>query len=236
MSNASPFKWRHFEAEIILLCVRWYLRYALSYRDLEELMLERGLHIDHTTIYRWVQRYAPELEKRCRPHLKTTSDSWRVDETYVKIKGTWMYLYRAVDSQGNTLELLLSATRDAEAAKRFFLKALGASHTTTPRVITVDKNAAYPKALRELKAVRTVPEACELRPVKYLNNLVEQDHRFIKRLVKPGMGFFSFETAWRTLQGYEAMNMIRKGQASGVGRGDISGQVTFVASLFGVVA
>ncbi len=235
MSNASPFKWRHFEAEIILLCVRWYLRYALSYRDLEELMLERGLHVDHTTIYRWVQRYAPELEKRCRPHLKATTDSWRVDETYVKIKGTWMYLYRAVDSEGNTLEFLLSATRDAEAAKRFFLKALGASHTTTPRVITVDKNAAYPKALRELKAARTVPEVCELRPVKYLNNIVEQDHRFIKRLVKPGMGFFSFETAWRTLQGYEAMNMIRKGQASGVGRGDISGQVTFVASLFGVI-
>jgi len=235
MSNASPFKWRHFEAEIILLCVRWYLRYALSYRDLEELMLERGLHVDHTTIYRWVQRYAPELEKRCRPHLKATTDSWRVDETYVKIKGTWMYLYRAVDSEGNTLEFLLSATRDAEAAKRFFLKALGASHTTTPRVITVDKNAAYPKASRELKAARTVPEVCELRPVKYLNNIVEQDHRFIKRLVKPGMGFFSFETAWRTRPGYEAMNMIRKGQASGVGRGDISGQVTFVASLFGVI-
>src|SRR6266516_1276850 len=123
MSNPSPFKWRHFEAEIILLCVRWYLRYALSYRDLEEMMRERGLHVDHTTIFRWVQRYAPELEKRCRPHLKATNDSWRVDETYIKVKKTWMYLYRAVDSEGNTLEFLLSPTRDAEAAKRFFLKA-----------------------------------------------------------------------------------------------------------------
>jgi IS6 family transposase len=236
MENQNPFKWRHFEAEIILLCVRWYLRYSLSYRDLEELMRERGLPVDHTTIYRWVQHYAPELEKRCRPRLKATNDSWRVDETYVKIKGIWMYLYRAVDSNGDTLEFLLSPTRDARSAKRFFSKALGASHTTAPRVIVVDKNAAYPKALKELKAAGTVPEQCELRPVKYLNNLVEQDHRFIKRLVKPGMGFFSFETAWRTLQGYEAMNMIRKGQASGVGRGDISGQVTFVASLFGVVA
>ncbi|GHO47216.1 hypothetical protein KSX_53790 [Ktedonospora formicarum] len=114
-------------------------------------MLERGLHVDHTTMYRWVQRYAPELEKRCRPHLKGTTDSWRVDETSVKVKGSWMYLYRAVDSQGTTLEFHLSASRDAEAAKRFFAKALSASHTVIPRVITVDKNAAYPKAVTEGK-------------------------------------------------------------------------------------
>src|SRR5437899_1035689 len=104
MDQQNPFKWRHYEADIILLCVRWYLRYSLSYRDLEEMMRERGLHVDHTTIYRWVQRYAPELEQRCKPHLKATNDSWRVDETYVKVKKVWMYLYRAVDSQGNTLE------------------------------------------------------------------------------------------------------------------------------------
>ena len=236
MNQPSPFKWRHFEAEIILLCVRWYLRYPLSYRHLEEMMGERGLHVDHTTVYRWVQHFAPELDRRCRPHLNTTTDSWRVDETYIKVKGTWMYLYRAVDSQGSTLEFLLSATRDAQAAKRFFSKALGASHTVTPRVITVDKNAAYPKALNELKATRAVPTTCELRQSKYLNNLIEQDHRFIKRLVKPGLGFFSFETAWRTLQGYETMNMIRKGQVQGVAKGDITGQVIFFASLFGVAA
>src|SRR5258706_7979001 len=156
MTRQAPFKWRHFEAEIMLLCVRWYLRYALSYRDLEEMMLERNLHIDHTTIFRWVQRYAPEVEKRCRPHLTMTTDSWRVDETYVKVKGVWMYLYRAVDSQGKTVEFQLSATRDTQAARRFFTKALGACHTVTPRVITVDKNAAYPKALHELKAVEAV--------------------------------------------------------------------------------
>jgi len=211
MITQAPFKWRHFEAEIILLCVRWYLRYALSYRDLEERMAERGLEVDHTTIYRWVQHYAPELEKRCRPHLKTGTDSWRVDETYVKVKGVWMYLYRAVDSHGNTLEFHLSTTRDAQAAKRFFAKALGASHAVTPRVITVDKNAAYPKAFNELKAAGMLAVACELRQSKYLNNLIEQDHRFIKRLTKPGMGFFSFETAQRTLQGYEIINMLRKG-------------------------
>jgi transposase-like protein len=234
MDTSNLFKWRHFQAKIILLCVRWYLQYPLSYRDLEEMVLERGLHIDHTTIYRWVQHYAPELEKRCRLHLNTTNDSWRVDETYIKVKKVWMYLYRAVDSQGNTLEFLLSSTRNAQAAKRFFSKALAAPHISNPRVITVDKNAAYPKAFKELIAEEIMPTSSELRQSKYLNNLVEQDHRFIKRLVKLGMGFFSFETAWRTLQGYEAMNMLRKGQIRGVEKRDSLKQATFIASLFGV--
>src|SRR5512135_2069522 len=139
MRHLNAFKWRHFEAEIILLCVRWYLRYSLSYRDLEEMMLERGLHVDHTTIFRWVQQYAPELEKRCRPHLKATNDSWRVDETYIKIKKTWTYLYRAVDSDGNTLEFLLSPTRDAEAAQRFFVKALHATAGSASRACPTDE-------------------------------------------------------------------------------------------------
>ena len=261
MNQPNPFKWRHFESEIILLCVRWYLRYSLSYRDLEELMQERGLQVDHSTIYRWVQHYAPELEKRCRPHLKATTDSWRVDETYIKIKGTWTYLYRAVDASGNTLEFLLSPTRDAEAAKRFFVKALHSTARSAPRarpveeqveeptptaesnltqsaprVINVDKNAAYPKAIAELKASGILPKAVDLRQVKYLNNIVEQDHRFIKRRVKPGLGFFSFETAWHTLQGYEVMHMVRKGQMHGVEKGDILGQVAFISGLFGVAA
>lgn len=236
MQNTTPFKWRHFEAEIILLCVRWYVRYPLSYRHLEEMLHERGLRVDHTTISRWVQHYAPELDRRCRSHLKATTDSWRVDETYVKIKGTWVDLYQAVDSEGATLEFLLSTTRDAEAAKRFFSKALGASHTTTPRVIAVDKHAAYPKALTELKSEGALPAPCELRQSKYLNHLIEQDHRFIKRLVKPGLGFFSFATAWRTLQDYEMMHLIRKGQVNGVGKGESSLQAKFIASLFGVAA
>jgi transposase, IS6 family len=233
MISDSPFKWRHFEGQIILLCVRWYLRYCLSYRDLEEMMAERGLKVDHTTIYRWVQQYAPELEKRCKPHLQRTTDSWRVDETYIKVKGEWLYLYRAVDSIGNTLEFLLSEHRDAQAAKRFLARALDASHTTTPRVINVDCNPAYPKAVDELKAEGQLPQGCQLRPVKYLNNLIEQDHRFIKRLVKAGLGFCSFPTAWRTLRGYETMQMIRKGQ---VPAGGIQAQVKFVNSLFGLSA
>jgi len=181
-----------------------------------------------------VQHYAPELEKQCRSHLKATNDSWRVDETYRKVKKVWQYLYRAVDSQGNTLEFFLSSKRDAQAAKQFFSKALNACHTVTPRVITVDKNAAYPKALNELKAEGLLPKPCELRQSKYLNNLIEQDHRFIKHLVKPGMGFFSFETAWGTFQGYEIVNMIRKGQVQGVNKRDSLCQARFIAELFGV--
>src|SRR4051812_14165534 len=200
------------------------------------MMAERGLAVDHTTIYRWVQRYAPVLEKRCRAKLRPTNDSWRVDETYVKVKGQWMYLYRALDSDGNTVEFMLSSSRDATSAKRFFRKALHARHTTPPRVINVDKNPAYPKAIGKLIRKGTLPPTCELRPVKYLNNLIEQDHRCIKRRVNPGMGFWSSETAWRTLQGYEATNQLRKGQVQGTTRGDIRSQVRFVSAAFGLAA
>jgi transposase, IS6 family len=159
MRDASLFKWRHFQADIILCAVRWYLRYALSYRDVEELLRERGARVDHTTVFRWVQRYAPELEKRCRPLLKATNDSYRVDETYIKIKKRWYYLYRAVDSTGATLDFMLSATRDADAAERFFRQVLQASHTLTPRVITVDQNAASPPRFRGSSAGGNAPGA-----------------------------------------------------------------------------
>ena len=236
MLSSNPFKWRHFQSGIILLTVRWYLRYGLSYRDLEELMLERGIKVDHTTIYRWVQAYSPKLDKRLRPSLKPTNDSWRVDETYVKVKGVWKYLYRAVDSEGNTLDFLLTAKRDAKAAKRFLCKVLNAPHTIEPRVITVDKNAAYPPAIKALKKEKSLPRATKTRQIKYMNNVVEQDHRFIKRRTKPGLGFGSFNTARRTLKGYEAMNMIRKGQIEGAEKGDVMGQISFINRTFGVAA
>jgi len=137
------------------------------------MMQERGVEVDHSTINRWVLKYAPELDKRIRPHLRGTNDSWRVDETYVKVKGRWKYLYRAVDSLGNTLDFLLRARRDATAAERFLRKTLNASHTQFPRVINVDKNAAYPAAVDDLKADEQLPETTELRQVKYLNNRVE---------------------------------------------------------------
>lgn len=135
----------------ILLTVGWYLRYSLSFRDVVEIMEERGLSIAHTTIMRWVRQYGRELDERVRRHLKTTNDSWRVDETYIKVKGQWVYLYRAVDSNGNTIDFYLSKTRNKQAAKRFFKEALAFLHVSNPRVITVDKNPPYPAAIEELK-------------------------------------------------------------------------------------
>ncbi len=234
MSAPSPFKWRHFLSEIILLNVRWYCRYALSYRDLEQMMAERGIEVDHSTINRWVLKYALELDKRIRPHLRPTNDSWRVDETYIRVKGQWKYLYRAVDSEGNTLDFLLSAQRDAAAVERFLRRTLNASHTQIPRVINVDKNAAYPPAVADLKADEQLPETTQLRQVKYLNNRVEQDHRFIKRLTKPGMGFGSFNSARATLRGMEAINMLRKGQVQGIDKDNVRAQIEFVSQIFGV--
>ena len=236
MNPKTPFKWRHYQSEIILQSVRWYLSYPLSYRQVTEMVNERGLDIHYTTVFRWVQEYSPEIDKRFRPHLRLTNDSWRVDETYILVKGKQKYLYRAVDSQGNTLDFLLTAKRDALAAKRFFRKTLKALHPQTPRVITVDKNPAYPKAIKELKAAKKLPKIVKLRQIKYLNNIVEQDHRGIKRLVKPGMGFGSFNTARRTIRGYEITNMMRKGQVLGVPKGAVKERVLFINRIFGVIA
>jgi transposase, IS6 family len=232
----SPFKWRHFLPEIILLNMRWDCRYPLSYRDLEEMMQERGVEVDHSTINRWVLEYGPELDKRIRPHLNPTNDSWRVDETYIEVKGVWKYLYRAVDSEGNTLDFMLSAKRDGKAAARFFRKTLKAEHTSVPRVVNVDKNAAYPKAVETLKNEERLPKAVELRQNKYLNNIVEQDHRNLKRIVKPMMGFKSFNSARRTLSWIEAMNMIRKGQVKGIEQGRSVSEASFINEIFGVAA
>ena len=215
------FKGRQFTAEVILWAVRWYLMFPISYRDLELMLLDRGVEVDHTTIFRWIQAYAVELEKRIRPHLRLSNGSWRVDETYVKVKGRWTYLYRAVDSRGQTIDFLLSAKRDTAAAKRFFRKALAQPHTVNPRTITVDKNPAYPKAITEMKQNAELWRRSRLRQVKYLNNIVEQDHRRIKRLIRPGLGFGGFWTARRTLAGMEAMAMIRKGQIRNIGGNDI---------------
>ena len=157
-----------------------------------------------------------------------------MDETYIKVKKAWKYLYRAIDSKGKTLDFMLSAKRDAKAAKRFFTKILNGPHTQTPRVINVDTNPAYPSALKDMKTDKVLSEQTELRQVKYLNNLIEQDHRFIKRRTNPGLGFGSFSTARRTIQGYEAMHMIRKGQVKNVEKGDVLGQIYFIHQIFGV--
>ncbi len=234
--SGQCFKGRQFTAEVILWAVRWYLMFPISYRDLELMLADRGVEVDHTTIFRWIQAYAPELEKRIRPHLRPCDGSWRVDETYVKVKGRWMYLYRAVDSRGQTIDFLLSAKRDAEAAKRFFRKAPGQPHTADPRTITVDKNPAYPKAVAAMKRDGELWRFSRLRQAKVLNNIVEQDHRHLKRLIRPGLGFGGFRTARRTLAGYEAMAMVRKGQVREIGGRDMRAQAGFVAELFQMAA
>ena len=234
--DKSPFKWRHFEPSLILLCVRWYCRYQLSYRDIEEMMRERGLDVDHSTVFRWVQRYAPEINKRVRQHLKMSGASYRVDETYIKVGKSCQYLYRAVDKEGQTIEFMLSAKRDVSAAKRFFKKLMRAEHRRLPFSISVDKNAAYPEAFSTSQAEKIVPKDCKLRRVKYLNNVIEQDHRFVKKKVRASQCSKSFHTAERTLEGIEAMHMIRKGQVKRMARSDARGQATFVASLFGIAA
>lgn len=235
MNSKKIFKWKHYQPEIIILCVRWYLSYSLSYRNLQEMMNERGLGVAHTTIMRWVHQFAVLLDLRVRPHLKLTNDYWKVDETYIKVKGVWMYLYRAVDSDGNTLDFMLSKNRDNKAAKRFFEKVLGNQHTQKPRVINVDKNAAYPIAFNDLKKEKQIEESSELRQIKYLNNMIEQDHRGIKRITNAGLGYYSFETAYDTICGIETMRMIKKRQLNDK---DFCGKnrMEIVNSLFGIAA
>ncbi|MEM1369464.1 MAG: IS6 family transposase [Cyanobacteria bacterium P01_H01_bin.15] len=221
---------------MILLNVRWYARYSLSYRDFEEMMTERGRSVDHSTINRWLSQDGPGLDKRYRPHLRPNNDSWKVDETYVKVKGYWKYLYRAVVSNGQTPDFMLSVRRNAKVAKLFLRETFKARNTVTPSVINVDKNAAYPAAVNDLKIEEALPEETEHRAVKYPNNQVEQDHRYNKRLVKPSLGFGSFNTARQTLKGYEAIAMIRKGQIQNIGREDVTRQISFIHQIFGRAA
>jgi transposase-like protein len=205
------FKGRHFEREIIILCVRWYLRFKLSFRDLVEMMAERGIDLAHTTIMRWIQRYVPEFEKRWNRFACKAGGSWRVDETYVKIKGRWTYLYRAVDSNGKTIDFLLRAERDVAAAKAFFRRAFE-SQGRLPRAITLDGYQASHRAAREFLATHRGGDRTKLRSSKYLNNLIEQDHRSIKLRLGPMLGFKRFRHALITIAGIELAHRIRKGQ------------------------
>ena len=195
--KSKGFKGRQFTSEIILWAVRWYLMFPVSYRDLELMLQDRGVAVDHTTIFRWIQAYAAQLEKRLRPHLRLTNGSWRVDETYIKVKGRWTYLYRAVDKTGQTIDFLLSAKRARD---------------------------------------EQLWRCSKLRQVKYLNNIIEQDHRRIKRLTRPGLRSGSSPTAQRTLARSEATAMIRKGQVTRIKGNDMKAQSEFLASLFQMAA
>ena len=233
----NDFKGRHFTGEVILWAVRWYCRYGISYRDLEEMLSERGIDVDHTTIYRWVQRYAPEMEKRLRWFWRRGFDlSWRLDETYVKVRGKWTYLYRAVDKRGDTIDFYLSPTRSAKSAKRFLAKALrGLKDWEKPTKLNTDKAPSYGAAIAELKREGKLAAATEHRQVKYLNNVIEADHGKLKILIKPVRGFKSMPTAYATIKGFEVMRALRKGQARPwCLQPGIMGEVRLVERAFGI--
>ena len=199
-------KGMRFPIDVILVCIRWYAAYPLSYRHLEEMMQERGVFVDHSSINRWAIRFLPLLEKVFRKHKRPVGGSWRMDETYIKVKGVWKYLYRAVDKEGKTVDFLLTAQRDKAAAVRFFDKAMKASGV--PEKVTLDKSSANKAAMDEINARGEMPII--VRQIKYLNNIVEQDHRAIKRVTKPMLNFKSFRAAKNVLAGIELMHMIRK--------------------------
>ena len=194
--------------------VRWKLAYALSYRDIEELMSERGVQVDHSTIHRWVVKYAPELEANLRMRKKPVGNSWRMDETYLKVKGRDVYLYRAVDKQGKTVDFKLTEKRDRKAAMSFFEKTIGSSGM--PEKMVIDKSGANTAACNRINTLLILCGLAALfidvRRVKYLNNIVEQDHRFIKKITRYMRGFKSFPAAEATIAGIELHHMLRKGQ------------------------
>jgi len=202
------FKGSHFEKAIILWGVRWYVAYPISYRQLEEMMGERGVAVDHSTLNRWVIRYVPEVEKQFRRRQHPVGRSWRMDETYVKIKGKWAYLYRAVDKDGQTIDFLLTPHRDRAAAEAFLRKAI--RNQGLPEKITIDQSGSNTAAINHYNKIHKT--AIAIRQCKYLNNIVEQDHRAVKRKVRPMLGFKSFWSTRCTIAGIETMHAIRKGQ------------------------
>ena len=208
---AISFKGAHFPPDIILMGVRWYVAYPLSYRHVEELLEERGVPIDHATIQRWVVKYSPELEEAFHRRKRPVWVSWRMDETYVKVKGEWRYLYRAVDKHGHTIDFLLTEHRDKEAALRFLKKAI--RRNGLPETITIDGSDANEAAIKRYN--QEYGTAITIRQVKELNNVVEQDHRGVKRVTRPMVGFKAFDAAQATLVGIELMHMLRKGQLAG---------------------
>src|SRR5471032_351329 len=188
---ARVLKRLHYPLDVMLMCVRWYVAYGLSVRNLEEMMAERGIQVDHSTVHRWAIKLLPVLEKAFGRHKRPVDRSWRVDETYIKVKGHWKYLYRAVDKAGNTVDFLLRAHRDKSAARRYFEKAI--DRNGAPETVTMDKSGANLAALQAINAERETP--IKVRQVKYVNNIVEQDHRVIKRRIGPMMGFKDFRCA-----------------------------------------
>ena len=195
---------------IILQAVYFKLRFTLSYRDVEELMSIRGIKVDHATIQRWVFKFSKEVEKNMHKRKKQVCDSWRMDETYIKVKGRDMYLYRAVDKYGNIVDFLLTRRRQKMSAQKFFNKAIGNNGMT--RIVNIDKSGSNSSAILTVNKRSLSTKKIKIRKVKYLNNIIEQDHRRIKRRIRIMTGFKEFESAQRTLSGIEVVSIIKKDQ------------------------
>ena len=208
------FKGHCYPKSIILHAVYVKLRFGLSYRDIEELLAMRNVIVDHATIQRWVFKFAPIIEGQFRKRKKAVSSSWRMDETYIKVKGEWKYLYRAVDRQGCTVDFLLTNRRMRMSAQSFLIKAIG--NNGKPRVINIDKSGANHSAIRVYN--KRSFSRIQIRACKFLNNIVEQDHRFIKKRIVQGLGFKEFESAKRTLGGVELIRMLQKDQMYNPGK------------------
>jgi len=204
----------HFPLEVMLTCVRWYAAYPLSLRHIEEMMAERGVLVDHSTVSRWAIRLLPLLEKIIRKRKRAVGESWRMDETYIKVKSVWKYLYRAVDKDGKTIDFLLTSKRDQAAAKRFFDKAMETNGA--PKKVTMEKSGVNKAAIDEINVSLKIPFV--VRQFKYLNNIV----RAAKRITKPMLAFKSFRSGQNILARFELMHMIRKGQFMMEGADDLS--------------
>jgi len=207
------FKGHQYPKSVILYAVFFYVRYGVSYRDLEEIMAERGIEVDHATLNRWVVKFSSTIAANAQVSKKPTAISWRMDETYIKVRGKWTYLYRAVDRDGQTLDFMLSERRDTAAARRFFKRAVGTNGV--PERIAIDKSGANLAGLQSLNVILKFTGTGRIINIiqsKYLNNIVEQDHRFIKKITRPMLGFKAFNSAAATLAGIEVAHMIRKGQ------------------------
>ncbi|QIE43823.1 IS6 family transposase (plasmid) [Rhodobacteraceae bacterium SC52] len=212
------FKGAHYPKSVILYAVFFYVRFAVTYRELEIIMAERGVPVDHATLNRWVVKYAPQIAHKAQKRKRPTRGSWRMDETYIKVKGRWCDLYRAVDKRGDTVDFMLSERRDAAAARRFFKRSIETNGS--PEKVVIDKSGANLAGLLATNVVHKITVAAppiNILQVKYLNNLIEQDHRFIKRITRLTLGFKSFDAAQATLTGIETAHMIRKGQIGNAG-------------------
>lgn len=232
MARTNPFRHHRFPQDVILCAARWYLRYPLSYQDVVDLLAERGIRIDRSTVYRWVIKFGPEITKRTEKHLRRASLDWHVDETYIRVNGTWRYLWRAIDANDQLIDFRLTARRDAKAAKAFLNNAIERVRLHRPILIVTDKAPTYARVIREINH-HYDPHFDSIRHVarKWRNNLIESDHAAMKRLVGYRRSFRSLRSAKATLSGIETIRTIKHGHIHHKQPG-VLGEIAFIDGLF----